>query len=105
MGKKLAERLRKKKEELAQKGKGGNMFFLKEGTVRMRLVPVAAEKEFAIEATYFYLGPEIKGIVSPITFGEPCGIMEAYQKLKNSKSDDDKEMAKKISPKKRYFAL
>lgn len=105
MGKKLTERLKKKREELAKSGAGGTMFFLKEGTTRMRLVPVGAEKEFAIEATYFYLGPEIKGVVSPMTFGEPCAIMEAYQKLKNSSKEDDREMAKKISPKKRYFAL
>jgi hypothetical protein len=31
--------------------------------------------------------------------------MEAYQKLKTSKNDDDREMAKKLAPKKRFFAL
>lgn len=105
MGSKLADRLRKKKEELSKKGGGGNLFFFKEGTHRMRLLPVAGEKEFAIEATYFYLGNDIKGVVSPVTFGEPCAIMEAYQKLKNSSDEDDRDMAKKIAPKKRYFAL
>lgn len=102
---KLREKLKKRREQLSSKGAGGSFFFFKEGTVRMRLLPVPPETEFAIEATYFYLGPELKGIVSPITFGEPCAIMEKYQELKNSKNDDDKEMAKKISPKKRYFAL
>jgi hypothetical protein len=105
MGETLAKRLQKKKTELSQKGGNSNFFFFKEGTVRMRLVPVGAEKEFAIEATYFYLGNDIKGVVSPVTFGEPCAIMEAYQRLKNSKDDDDREMAKKVAPKKRYFAL
>lgn len=105
MGQKLAARLRKKKEELAKKGGNSDFFFFKEGTHRMRLVPVGAEKEFAIEATYFFLSKELGGVVSPITFGEPCALMEKYNKLKNSKKDEDKEMAKKISPKKRYFAL
>ena len=104
--KSLRDRLVKRKEELLKRGSGGAaFFFFKEGTHRMRLVPVASEKEFAIEATYFYLKGDIKGVVSPITFGEPCAIMEAYTRLKNSKNEDDRELAKELAPKKRFFAL
>jgi len=103
--KSMRERLQKRKEELSKKGMKIPYFIFKEGTHRMRLVPVDSEKEFAIEATFFFLSKEIGGVISPITFNEPCAIMEAYQKLKNSKKEDDRELAKKISPRKRYFAL
>lgn len=99
----LEQRLKKQREELSKKGGEGQFFFLKEGTVRMRPLPVGKDNDFAVEAVYFYLGGEIKGVISPATFGEPCAIMEAYQKLKASKSDEDKTLAKSISPKKRYF--
>jgi len=103
--KSMRERLTKRKEELSKKGNKIPYFIFKEGTHRMRLVPIDSEKEFAVEATFFFLSKEIGGVISPVTFSEPCAIMEAYQKLKNSKSEDDRELAKKIAPKKRFFAL
>lgn len=100
----LRERLLKKKTELATKGGGGSFFTIKEGTSRLRLLPVGDEKEFAIEATYFYLEPDIKGVVSPATFGGKCAIMEAYNELSQSKDPDDRELAKKLKPQRKYFA-
>lgn len=95
-----------RRKSLAAKSGGKIPYFLiKEGTMRVRLVPVGDETEIAQEATFFYVNKEIGGIVSPMTFGEPCALTEAYEKLKKSKNDDDREMAEKIKPKKRYFAL
>lgn len=100
----LKDRLKKRRDELAKGAKGGYKFFIfKEGTHRMRPLPVGEEREFAVEAIYFYLSKELGGIVSPATFNEPCAIMEAYQKLKSSENDDDRELAKTIAPKKRFF--
>jgi hypothetical protein len=103
MGKSLEKRLRARKEELAKKGGNGQFFFFKEGTHRMRILPAPPEEEFAVEAIYFFINKEIGGIISPATFGEPCALMKAYLKLKESPKDEDKEMAKNIAPRKRYF--
>lgn len=103
---KMRQKLEKRKEQLAKKGGGKIPYFLvKEGVNRMRLLPAPPEKEFAIEATFFYISREIGGLVSPVTFNEPCAIMELYTKLKSSKNEEDRELAKKMSPKKRYFAM
>lgn len=103
---KLKKRLLQRKEKLKRSGGGNfNYFLIKQGITRMRLVQAPPDKEFAVEATFFYINKDIGGIVSPVTFGEPCAIMELYQKLKNSKRDSDKKIAEKIKPKKRYFAM
>lgn len=100
----LKERLKQKREQLSKKGSGtGKLLFLKEGTVRVRPLPVGEEEEFVAEVTQFYLGEKLKGVFSPSQFGEPCAIMEAYEELKSSKNEDDKELAKKFVPKKRYL--
>lgn len=102
---KLKKKLQKRQKELSQKGGGKIPYFLvKEGTTRIRLLPVG-EEEPGQEATFFYINKEIGGIVSPMTFDEPCAIMEAHEKLKKSKDENDRELAKSIQPKKRYFAL
>lgn len=99
----LKDRLKKKKAELATRGSGGNgIKYLKEGTIRVRPLPVGDEQEFVAEMVNFYLGSEIKGVFSPETINQPCAIMEAYQELKGG-DEDDKEMAKGFSPKKRYL--
>lgn len=99
-----ADRLKKKRVELKTKGGGGNITFLKEGTLRVRLLPVNEEADFVMEVTQFYLGQTIKGVFSPSTFGQPCAIMEKYEELKSSSDDDDKELAKKFTPKKKFLA-
>lgn len=100
----LREKLAAKRKELEERGKGkGNILYLKEGTVRIRILPVKAEEDWAIEATTFYLNQELKGVISPDTFGEPCPIKELYEELKASKKPKDKEAAKRFIPKKKYY--
>lgn len=49
------------------------------------------------------MGGDIKGVYSPMTYDEPCAIYEKYEELKKSKDPDDKELAKDLSPKKKYM--
>jgi len=106
MGQDLKKALRERRKEITKK-KGGRIpyFTIKEGIQRMRILPTKGEQEFAVEAIFFWLGEKVGGVVSPATFGEPCAMMEAYEKLKNSKDPDDKEASKKIIPKKRFFIM
>ena len=97
----VKERLAKKRKDIAERGKGLNFLILKEGTMRVRCLPVGEDNEFGIEVTQFYLGPNIKGVISPATIGKPCAIMEKYQELKESKKSADKDLAKKMAPKKK----
>ena len=103
--KSLKEKLKEKAQELRTRGNSGNIFFLKaDSKVRIRILNVGEEEEFIKEVSQFYLGEEIKGVISPVTFDEPCAIYEEYQKLASSKDAEDKELAKKFSPKKKYLA-
>ncbi len=99
----LKDRLAAKKEQLKKSGGGSNIIFLKEGTLRVRVLPTGDEEDFVGEVTQFYLGSDIKGVYSPATFGKPCAIMEAYEELKKSDDADDKELAKKFVPKTKYL--
>lgn len=102
----LKEKLEKKKEDLKNRSNFGSIRFLKDGdTIRVRLLPMGEENEFIKEVTQFYLGGDIKGVISPATFGEPCAIMDAYTELKNSKDDNEKELASKFPPKNKYLAF
>ena len=101
----LKERLKKKQAELKSRGNSGNIVFLKDGqTIRARILPAGKEQEFVVEVIQFYLGSELKGMISPATFGEPCAIWDSYNELKNSKDPEEKEMAKKFNPRRRYLA-
>jgi hypothetical protein len=102
----LKDRLKTRREELKAKSQSGNIHYLKaDTTTRVRILPAGSEEEFVKEVTQFYLGNEIKGVISPVTFEEPCAIMEAYDELKASKDDDDKALAKTFIPKQRYLAF
>ena len=102
----LKDRLKKRREELKARNQSGNLFFIKpDTTTRVRILGGDAEEEFIKEVTQFYLGAEIKGVISPSTFNEPCAILESYDELKNSKDDDDKSLAKTFSPRQRFLAL
>lgn len=101
----LKEKLADKKEELERRGNKGNIIFQKaDTTIRVRILNMGEEEEFIKEITQFYLGGEIKGVISPITFAEPCAINDAYEELKASKDDDDKALAGTFTPKKKYLA-
>jgi len=60
------------------------------------------DEELGIEIIQFYLGGDLGSVISPATFDEPCPFMEMYHELKASDDDDDKELAKKLVPKKKY---
>ncbi len=98
----LKERIKKKRQEIKDRSKSGSVVFLKQGTTRIRILPVGDEKDFSVEATHFYLGSEIKGVFSPITIGLDCPIMEKYNELKEG-SAGDKDLAKTFYPKKKYL--
>lgn len=88
------EKLKKRRAKLATKGGGGDMFYIgKPGTYRMRSVPVPEDMENAIEVIQFYLGPEIKGVISPASIGLPCALEEQYQACKESDDEDDQDTA------------
>lgn len=94
----LAERLKKKKQELKNKSGGFPWFMVKEGTTRMRALPVGDEVDWACEVVFFFLGRDVGGIISPATFGEKCPIMAKYQKMSKSSDPDDRELAKRFKP-------
>lgn len=100
---KMRKKLQKRKEDLAAKNKQGYDYIVfKEGTTRLRFLPVADDEEPGFPITHFYLGGDIKGVVSPATFGEPCAIMEMFEEL--SKGDEsDKELANDFKPKEKYL--
>lgn len=103
--KSLKQRMKEKQAELKSRGGSGNILFLKaDTTVRVRILNMGEEEEFIKEVTQFYLGGEIKGVISPVTFDEPCAIFEEFQRLRNSSDADDKELAKKFNIRKRYLA-
>jgi hypothetical protein len=99
----LKEKLKKKRQELTERGQGSGVLYMKEGTLRVRLLPLADKDELAIEVISFYLGDKIKGVYSAATLGEPCPIMEAYEQLRESKDEADQDIAKKLAPKNSYL--
>lgn len=101
----LKQRLAKQREELKSRGGNYKTFMIKEGKTRFRLLPAEdKEKDFAIEATVFYLGKDQGFIISPATFGEKCAVMRAHKKLADSKDESDREIAKSFKPGTKWFA-
>ena len=98
----MREKLLARKKELEKKGSGGGMIYPKEGTIRFRIKDPGEDCELAIEIIQFYLGPKFGGVISPATFNEDCPFMEKYLELKESKDEDDKLLAKKLVPKRKY---
>lgn len=100
----LKERLKKKREELKRRTENtGVLYFIKEGTVRIRVLPVGEEVDFSKEIVQFYLGPDVKGVISPSTLGGECPILERQKELSKSSDPDDKEIAKMLSPRTRHL--
>lgn len=94
------EKLLARKKKLAEKGTGNGFVFPKNGTTRIRIVSAGINEEFGMEMIRFYLGDH--SVYSPATFDEPCPFMEKYDELKNSKDEDDKKLAKKLVPSRRF---
>lgn len=102
----LRDRLKRQREELRSSSNKGNMIFLKADTeIRVRILKVSEDEEFAVEVQQFYLGEKLKSVISPASIGEPCALMEGYDELKASKDTDDKDVAKSFTPKKRFVML
>lgn len=97
------EKMLARKKDLEKRGGGWGMIYPKEGTIRVRIKSRGADEELGIEVVQFYLGPKDGGIISPATFDEPCPFMEKFQELKNSDDPDDKALASKLVPRRRYI--
>ena len=100
-GSSTREKMLARKKQLESRGSGGGFVYPKEGTTRVRIKSQGDDKELGLEIIHFYLEGE-GGVMSPATFDEPCPFMEKYNELKNSKDDDDKELAKHLVPRRRY---
>jgi hypothetical protein len=99
----LRERLAAKREGLKRQGPG-KFLTIKEGTTRIRVLPVGEEKDWAMEVVYFYLGVSGNmGVISPKTFDEKCAIMKANTQLTASKKTEDRELAKKFKPQRKWL--
>ena len=96
------EKMLARKKALESKGNGGGLVFPKEGTTRVRIKSPGDDQELGFEVVQFYL-QGIGGFISPATFDEPCPFMEKYQQLKESNDEDDKELAKKLVPRRRFI--
>jgi len=98
----LREKLIAKREDIKNRNKGGNMIFFKAGTTRIRPVPVGDDVDWGVEVLHFYLGKELKGVISPKSMGEKCALNDAYEDLNNSKDEKDRKLAKKLKPKRKF---
>lgn len=96
------ERMMERKKALAERASGGNIIFPKEGTMRVRLVSQGPDKELGLEIIQFY-SQKTGGIISPATFDEPCPFMEKFQELKKSSDEEDQELAKLLTPRRRFL--
>jgi len=99
----VREKMLARKKQLETKGGPLSMIYPKEGVTRLRLKSPGMDQEIAIEIIHFYLGGNLGSVISPATFDEPCPFMEKYKELKDSSDEDDKELAKKLVPKRKYI--
>lgn len=101
--KSLKERMAERREELNSRGGGFDfILFTKEGTYRLRHLPVGEEQEPLIEIIYVYLNKDLGGFISPRTWGKPCAFLEASEELKNSKSEADQKFGKALAGRKNF---
>lgn len=97
----VREKLLARKKKLAEKGTSSAFIFPKNGTTRVRILSAGPDNEPAVEIVRFYINKH--SIISPATFEEPCPFMEEYKRLKDSKDEDDKKLAKSMIPSRRYI--
>lgn len=102
LNKALKKKLLKRKQKLKESGKGNMLFIKADTTLRVRVLPVGAEEEPAREVMQFYFSKEQGGLISPKTIDQPCPILEKYEELKDSKDEDDVELAGKLRPKVKF---
>ena len=99
-GQTTREKMLARKKKLAEKGSGNGFVFPGNGTTRIRIVSAGPNEELGVEVIRFYLKDH--SIISPASFDEPCPVMDKYKELKDSKDEDDKKLAKKFVPSRRY---
>ena len=70
----------------------------------VRFMPNKQNPDNPFQELYFYynLGPKV--MLSPISYGEKCPIVEFTKTLKKSSDPEDWKLAKKLTPKMRIFA-
>lgn len=103
--KKTIEKLKKRRKELKSKKSGLPFFVIKADTTTRMRAAFVGDIEPGMEIQQFYLGGDIKGVISPVSVGQPCAIMEKYNELKESKDPSDQELAKKLIPRTRWMVL
>lgn len=103
MGMSTREKMLARKKQFESKGNGGGIIFPKEGTMRLRVHSQGPDEEIGMEVIQFYLGTTKGGVISAATFDEPCPFMEKYKELKDSKDEDDQNLAGLLAPRRRYI--
>lgn len=99
----LKEKLRKRAEDLKRSSGGANRFLtFKEGTTRIRVLPVGEDVDFSKEVIHIYLGQNIGGLISPQSLDQPCAVFDKQQELSKSTNPEDKDLAKMFVPKRRF---
>jgi len=99
----LQEKLQKRRQEIKDRSAAGTVVFIKEGTLRIRILPTREDEDWSVEATHFYLGNDVKGVYSRAAIGEDCPILDKYHELKDSNKADDKDLAKQLVPRIKYL--
>lgn len=99
-GETTRDKMLARKKKLTEKGSGNGFVYPSNGTTRIRIVSAGPNEELGVEVIRFYIGDH--SVISPATFDEPCPIMDKYKELKDSSDEDDKKLAKKMVPSRRY---
>lgn len=88
----------KEQRNRLKSGKGGSLLFIKADEVlRLRNVSTGEHSLPGLDITQFYLGAELKGVLSPHSIGLPCALMEYYNECKDSGDEDLEEVASSMS--------
>jgi hypothetical protein len=74
-------------------------------TTTVRLVAFPDNDGTPFQERYFYYGIEKYGILAPYQFGKPDPVNELIQSLKSEGTKESYELAKKLYPKMRTYAL
>jgi len=74
-------------------GKSNFIFLKADATQRLRNITTGEHDTPGLEVDQFYLGPELKGVISPHSIGLPCALWDFYVKCNSSDEDDDREIA------------
>jgi len=74
-------------------------------TTTVRIVAFPNSNGTPFQERYFYYGIEKFGMLAPYQFGKPDPVNELIQKLKSEGTKESYELAKKLYPKMRTYAL